>query len=150
MRELAALKLDHWLDEEAGQVPLIDPIPAPIAVVAHSGISIVCDVVKRVLSVGTLRQAQGPQLKSIDLPASGSAKESNHQLTVHLRETAASHPDTAPFINAFLAGDLITVTEMLESLPITSWEQFAIQCGTVNRDRWTSTRKQSASPPLGG
>lgn len=130
MRELAALKLDHWLDEEAGQVPLIDPIPAPTAVVAHSGISIVCDVVKRVLSVGTAKP------KSIDLPVSGSAKQTNHQLTVHLRETAASHPDTAPFINAFLAGDLIAVTDMLDSLPITSWEHFAIQCGTVNRDRW--------------
>jgi nucleoside diphosphate kinase len=46
-RELAALQLDHWLDEDAGHAALIDPIPAPQAYVAHSGIAIVCDVVIR-------------------------------------------------------------------------------------------------------
>ncbi len=122
-RELAALKLDHWLDEDAGQAPLIDPIPAPTAYVAHSGISIVCDVVNRVLIAGNA------ELMSTHLPTSGSAKETNQQLTMHLRETAARHSDTAPFIDAFLAGDLITVTDMLKSLPVTRWEHFVILCG---------------------
>lgn len=131
-RELTVLKLDHWLDEDAGQASLIDPIPAPTAYVAHSGISIVCEVVNRVLIADQVL----PML--IHLPASGSAKETNQQLTMHLRETAAHHSGIAPFIDAFLAGDLIAVTGMLKSLPVTRWEQFVIQCGAVNRDRWNT------------
>jgi nucleoside diphosphate kinase len=129
-RELAALKLDHWLDEDVGHYPLLDPIPAPAAYVAHSGISVVCDVVNRLLIAGNA------ECMPIRLPASGGARETNQQLTVHLRQTAARHATTAPFIDAFLAGDLIAVTAMLKSLPVTRWEHFAIQCGAVNRDRW--------------
>ncbi len=132
-RELAALHLTHWLDEEPGRVPLIELIPAPQAYIAHSGISIVCDVVNRIVAAGNAEPL------SIHLPPSGSARETNEQLTITLRETAARQADTAPFIHAFLAGDLITVTELLKSLPVTRWEYFAIQCGAVNRDRWNST-----------
>jgi nucleoside diphosphate kinase len=131
-RELAALNLDHWLDADAGQAPLIDPIPAPQTYVAHSAIAIVCDVVNRVLVAGNAAHMD------IHLPPSGSAQETNQQLTRHLRETAARHAATAPFIDAFLAGDLIAVTAMLKSLPVTRWEHFAIQCGAVNRDRWNA------------
>lgn len=130
LRELAALKLDHWLDDETGQAPLMAPIPAPSDYVAHSGIAIVCDVMYRILI------AENAEAASIHLPVSGNAKETNQQLTFHLRETATRHPQTTPFINAFLTGDLIAVTEMLASLPVTRWEHFVIQCGTVNRDRW--------------
>jgi len=131
-RELAAVKLDHWLDEEAGQAPLIAPIPAPNAYVAHSGIAIVCDVVNRVLIAGNIDPM------SIHLPTSGDAKETNQQLATHLCETAARHPNIAPFIHAFLSGNLIATTDMLKSLPVTRWEYFVIQCGAVNRDRWNN------------
>ncbi len=129
-RELTVLKLDHWLNEDAVQASLIDPIPAPTSYVAHSGISIVCEVVNRVLIADQMLPM------SIHLPASGSAKKTNQQLTMHLREAAARHSEIVPFIDAFLAGDLIAVTNMLNSLPVTRWEQFVIQCGAVNRDRW--------------
>ncbi len=129
-RELAVLKLDHLLDEDISQFPLIDPTPAPNAYVAHSGISIVCDVVNRVLISSNTKPM------TIRLPTSGSAKETNQQLTLHLRETADRYSDIAPFIDAFLAGDLIAVTSTLKSLPVTRWEHFVIQCGAVNRDRW--------------
>jgi nucleoside diphosphate kinase len=130
-RELAALNLDHWLEEDAGQAPLIEPIPVPQAYAAHSGISVVCEVVNRVLIEGAAEP------RPFCLPASGSARETNQQLTRHLRETAALHAATAPFIEAFLTGDLVAVTDLLKTLPVTRWEHFVIQCGAVNRDRWT-------------
>jgi nucleoside diphosphate kinase len=129
-RELAALKLDHWLDAGAGHYPLIDPIPAPTAYAAHSGISVVCDVVNRLLIAGNA------EAMAIHLPAAGSARETNQRLSAHLRETAARHAATAPFIEAFLAGDLVAVTAKLKALPVTPWEHFVIQCGAVNRDSW--------------
>jgi nucleoside diphosphate kinase len=129
-RELAALNLAHWLDEDVGQYPLVDPIPAPISYIAHSGISVVCDVVNRLLIAGN---DAGP---APHLPASGGAQETNQRLSAHLRETAARHAATAPFIEAFLAGDLVAVTAMLAALPVTRWEHFVIQCGAINRDRW--------------
>lgn len=130
MDELTALRLEHWLDEAVDQIPLIDPIPAPAEYVAHSGISIVCDVVKRTLNTGSIMPT------SFQLPASGDAKETNQRLTAHLRKTASERSNVAPFIDAFLTGNLLSMTEMLKSLPVTSWEQFVIQCGTINRDQW--------------
>lgn len=132
LRELAALQLQPWLDEPVGHGLLINPSPAPGAYVAHSAIAIVCDLVNR----GLLADNAEPM--AFHLPPSGDAKETNQQLTLHLHETAARHPQMAPFIDAFLAGDLVTVTNRLKSLPVTRWEHFAIQCGAVNRDRWNS------------
>lgn len=132
-RELAAVHLSHWLDDEASQSSLIEPIPVPPATVAHSGISMVCEVVNRML----LAQNLAPLTPS--LPASGSARETNQRLTAHLCEIAARHKETASFIQAFLAGDMVAVTDMLKTLPVTRWEYFVIQCGMVNRDRWNTT-----------
>lgn len=131
-RELIALKLEHWLDEEAGQGLSIQPNSVPIAYIAHSGISVVCDVVNRILLASNIEP------KPIHLPASGNAKETNQQFTLQLRETAAKHSETTPFIDSFLAGDMINLTNMLKSLPVTRWEHFVIQCGAVNRDLWNS------------
>ncbi len=131
-RELAALQLTHWLEEDAGQGRLIDPIPAPAAYAAHSGISIVCDVAARVLIAASMEPL------AFQLPAAGGAQETNQQLTRHLRATAARHPKLAPFIDAFLAGDLVAVTDQLKSLPVSRWEHFVIQCGAVNRERWNA------------
>jgi nucleoside diphosphate kinase len=131
-RELAALNLGHWLDEGAGQYPLMEPIPAPMAYIAHSAISVACDLVNRLLAA---RNVAGMATR---LPPSGSAQETNQRLTMQLRETAARDAATAPFIEAFLAGDLVAVTAMLKGLPVTRWQHFAIQCGVINRDRWNN------------
>lgn len=130
MHELAVLNLNHWLDEDADQAPLMEPSLAPTTYVAHSGISIVCNVVNRMLI------ADNTEPIPIHLPTSGNAQETNQQLTIHLREASVRYSDTAPFIEAFLAGDLSAVMDMLKSLPVTRWEYFVIQCGAVNRDRW--------------
>lgn len=130
LRELNVLRLNCWLDEEVGQGQLIQPTPVPTTYVAHSGISIVCDVVNRVLLADNV--APTP----FNLPLSGGALETNQQLTLHLRATAARYQSVAPFIDAFLAGDVVAVTDMLKSLPVTQWEHFVIQCGTINRERW--------------
>jgi hypothetical protein len=131
------LKLEHWLDyeiDETVRAPLIDPVPAEGSYVAHSGIITLCEVVNRVL-IATENAAPLP----VRLPPSGNAKETNQLLTIHLRETAARYPDTAPFINAFLTGDLVTTTDLLKQLPVTRWEHFVIQCGAINRDKWNHT-----------
>ena len=136
-RELAAVKLEAWLDEEAGQAPLIAPHPAPQAQVAHSGIVSVAEVVNRVLLV------MNAEPSPLHLPASGSARETNQRLSQHLRAIAAHHSQVAPFIEAFLAGDLVTVTNLLKSLPVTRWEHFVIQCGTANREHWQAIEASS-------
>lgn len=129
-RELAALKLEYWLDEPLGQAPLITPTPVPNSHIAHSGIITICDVVNRLLWTTGLTAAP------LQLPTSGDAKETNIQLTEYLRQTAADHPHHAPFINAFLDGDLIATTNHFKTLPLSRWEQFVIQCGVINRSEW--------------
>ncbi|HYF65562.1 MAG TPA: nucleoside-diphosphate kinase, partial [Herpetosiphonaceae bacterium] len=131
-RELAALKLSRWLDEDPAPARLIDPVPAPASYAAHSGISVACEAVRRVLAAAN---AECPPPR---LPESGGARETNRRLSAYLREAAARHPAAAPFVEAFLAGDLVAVTAMLPALPVTGWERFAIQCGAVNRDRWNA------------
>ena len=133
LRELAALKLDRWLEEEVLHVPLIDPIAYPHNFVAHCGILTVCHVVKRLLSVEL--NVSIP----LQLPDSDDAKSVHHFLTQVLGDFAASYPSVHPFIESFLEGDLITVTGLLKSMPATSWEKFVIQCGTINRDYWQTS-----------
>ena len=129
-RELAALNLTHWLEEILNPLPLIPPISLPTAHIPHSAISTVCELVNRLL------QTTADDPLSIQLPPSGDARETNQQLTALLRQTAAQQPTLAPFINAFLSGDLPTTTNLLQSLPATRWEYFVLQCGVLNRDKW--------------
>jgi len=126
-RELKAVGVWDALDVERTPLPLIEPIPAPTDYVAHSGISVVCDVVNRLLA--------GEKI-DVYLPPSGDAKETNAALTPILREAAQRWPKNAPFIEAFLRGDLVAVSAMMKKLPVTKWEYFIIQCGAINRDTW--------------
>lgn len=130
IRELGAVGLDHWLDEDTGHAPLIDATTAPSQYVAHSGIAIAADVVNRML----IGDHAAPL--AVTLPASGSAKETHDTLSALLRDAANRHASAAPFIEAYLAGDMVGVTGMLKSLPVTRWEHFVIQCGVVNRGKW--------------
>lgn len=130
IRELTAVRLEHWLDEELSFAPLIQPSPTPAGYVAHSGIVVVADVVNRVLNINH------QPLIPLELPPSGNAQETNQQLTQLLRETAGRYAPLSPFIEAFLKGQLVALTHFLQSLPITQWEHFVIQCGAINRDSW--------------
>lgn len=128
-RELKSVNLLHLLDREAVSLPLIEPIAAPEHYVAHSGISVVCDLVYRM----TLDRVEK---KAAKLPPSGDAKETNRALTAYLREANATFPNLALFIDAYLKGDLVTVTGMLKEMPVTRWEQFVVQCGAITRYKW--------------
>ncbi len=126
-RELKSIHLS--LDFEGTPLPLFEPIPAPTSYVAHSGIAVVCDVVNRLL-------AGERETIVIQLPPSGNAKETNQILTQILREAAQRSPKVAPMIDAFLRGDVVAITEVMKKMPVTKWEHFIIQCGTITRDQW--------------
>ncbi|MEM8858434.1 MAG: hypothetical protein AAGD96_08940, partial [Chloroflexota bacterium] len=130
IRELEALKLSHWLDEPVSQLSLMGPRLDPIDYVPHSGIAIVCDIVKRALSA-----AHDP-ISAVRLPVSGNAVETNHVLTQHLEQVAAEFSAVAPLLNAFLHGDVIATSNLLNSMPVTDWERLVIQCGAINRGYW--------------
>jgi hypothetical protein len=75
---------------------------------------------------------------AVTLPPSGDARETNQKLTAHLRETARKMPETAmaQFIDSYLAGDVVAVTQSMKSLPLTKWERVVVQCGALTRDKW--------------
>jgi nucleoside diphosphate kinase len=135
-RELRAIHLLHVLDEEAVEAPLIDPIVTPPSYIAHSGMVVVCEVVNR-----TLMSTRDVKPVTVQLPPSGDAKETNRVLTEVLQQTAQRLPENplAHFINAYLAGDLVTVTGMLRQMPTTRWEDFIVQCGVITRYKWAAT-----------
>lgn len=138
--EIRAVHLEHVLEQEAAPIPLIEATAAPTAYAAHSGISVLCDVVNRMIAaMGAVHPL------AVQLPPSGDAKETNHLLTAMLQETAQRLPEspTARFINAFCAGDVVTVTRMLKQMPVTKWEHFVIQCSAITREKWTT-----ASEPI--
>lgn len=130
-RELRAVHVS--LDREAAPMPLIEPIPAPVSYAAHSGLSVLCDVMNRVLL------GEGEKLV-VDLPTSGDARETHHVLTRVFREAAerSSPSAVSQLINAYLAGEVVTVTRMLKRMPVTKWEHFIIQCGAITRDQWNA------------
>lgn len=132
-RELGVLNLWDALGEHDGtQLSLIAPIPTPTGYIAHSGISVACDVVRRLLI-----PVDTPPL-NIVLPPSGNAKETNRVLTDLLQHTAHQFPDTlaAQFIGAYLEGDVIGVSAMFKDIPVTTWEKFILQCGAITREKW--------------
>lgn len=132
-RELGAVRLLPVLDVEAAPAPLIEAAAAPTHYAGHSGISVVCDVVNRMLAaMGTIDRL------AVQLPSSGDAKETHRRLTDILEESARRLPESviAHFIQAYLAGDVVAVSWMLKQLPVTKWEHFIIQCGAITRDKW--------------
>lgn len=118
---------------EAETLPLIPPSPLPTSYVPHSGISVVCDVALRLLM--TIGQQKLPV---VHLPTSGDSTETNRVLTAFLQTIAQQFPEVliGRFIYAYLAGDVIAVSEMFKQLPVTAWEQFIIQCGVITRYKW--------------
>lgn len=96
-RELRAINLEHLLDTEPTTRRLMAAVLPPTSYVAHSGISVMCDLVQR-LCIGL-----GIAAPSVaELPPSGDAKETEHVLAGSLRETAQrlSGSEVAALINA--------------------------------------------------
>lgn len=134
-RELKAVNLSHVLDEEVSNLPLIDAIPLPDSYIAHSGIVILCDVLRRLL----ITRRTGDKI-TFQLPSSGDAKETQLLLKGILQDFAEKEAGSslAQFIHAYLAGDVITVSAMLKKMPVTKWEYFVIQCGAITREKWNT------------
>jgi nucleoside diphosphate kinase len=132
-QELKAVGLAHLLDIEPQRGRLVEARAIEGKYVAHSGILIVCDVVNRVLAI-----SNDMPLLEYELSQSGSARETTQYLTPLLQSAAAKmsgHP-AAGFIEAYLRGDLVSVTEAMKQMPLTKWEHFVIQCSTLSRDKW--------------
>ena len=134
IRELRAIGFAELLDNP----PTVTGCPAvPTNItgnyVAHSSIVVVCDIVNRVLL--TMNHLQP---LTYTLPPSGDAHETSELLTPLLTDTVkrVSHEALVQFIEAYLAGDLVTVTTLMQQLPVTQWEHFVIQCGTLSRYAW--------------
>ena len=134
-RELATVNLSHLLGETLSPKLLIPPRPTPTYSISHCAISVVCDVVYRmIIATFSTRTAR------VHLPVSGIARETVQQLTHFLKITAKSTSinQISDFIYAYLNGDLVAVTNMMTQLPTTSWERLVIQCGAVTRDKWNA------------
>lgn len=133
-RELKAINLTHLLDEAyENPVPLFTPSATPTHYIAHSGIAIVCDVVRRLV----MPQAN-ITLDDYQLPPDGDAAETHASLKNFLEKTAqkAITSTITEFIEAYLAGDVVRVTLMMATMPLTKWENFVVQCGAINHKEW--------------
>jgi nucleoside diphosphate kinase len=136
-RELRAINLSDLLETDltGTTLPLIEMNAIVPNYVAHSGISVLCSIVKRMLMV--MDDEVGPD---VQLPTSGDSKETNHVLSGVLQETSQRlHGSVlAQLIDAYMTGDLITTTALLKEMPVTKWEHFIIQCGVITRDKWNN------------
>lgn len=130
-REIKALRLGHLLDAEPVMGQLAEARLVDKSYIGHSSIVILCEVVNRLLATTDAE----PLL--IELPESGDARETMQQLSQLLNATATTTDShIATLIRAYFAGDLVAVTAMLKTLPITSWEHFVLQCGVLSMDKW--------------
>lgn len=135
-RELIAVGLDTVLDQVPDALPLITPTSRPEWVMPHCAVSVVADVVNRVLMANG--DVQNSRAK---LPDSGDAKETYTLFSNELTSLASRYPSSPinPFITGYFAGDVVAVSHSLKHLPVTRWESFIIQCGAITQDKWQAT-----------
>ncbi len=135
-RELIAVGLDAIFDQAPTVLPLIMPISPPKWVMPHCAVSVVADVVNRVLVAnGNMRNLYAK------LPISGDAKETYALFSTELHSLTSRYPPLpiAPFITSYFAGDMVALDNSLKHLPVTQWERFIIQCGAISQDKWHNT-----------
>ncbi|MFW5748372.1 MAG: nucleoside-diphosphate kinase [Chloroflexota bacterium] len=138
-RELISVGLDTVLDQVPAALPLIPPASLPEWVVPHCAVSVVADVVDRILVAnGHIQNARAR------LPVSGDAKETYALFDAVLSSLASRYPSSpiAPFITSYFAGGMVAVSAGLQHLPVTRWEGFIIQCGAISQDKWHVTRTE--------
>ena len=133
LREIDALRLNDLLDKSPTQQSLIPKQALSPNYVAHSSIVIALHAINRWLFTHASTQAL-----DIQLPKSGDAKDTMQSLSVSLREIVSNYPKTiiSDFADAYFEGDIVSITPLLHQLPLTTWEQFVIQCGTLTRHQW--------------
>lgn len=138
IREFDAIHASSILQQPADGFPerLMPPNTDPTAHVNHSGIFTVLKVMRRM----AMCEYNSPPLR-IFLPESGDVQETHqrvHNALIDLCRTTR-RDDISTFINNYLAGNLVAVTENLRNLPVTRWEKFVIQCGAITRETWNNS-----------
>lgn len=138
LRELDALNLNSISDKVLNPMQLIPKNTLPANYRAHSSIVIALHTLNRWL----FTQAEGRQIE-FQLPISGDATETMHNLSIVLKDAISDYPNTiiSDFVQAYFDGDLVAITPLLRRLPLTSWEQFVVQCGTLTRKQWDESKR---------
>ena len=133
MRELEALGIDHILDRKMQTLDLIPKQSLASNYRAHASIIIALHTVNRYLM--TIKASSPIIFKVSD---SGDAKTTMQILSPLLQASAADHPNTiiADFVDAYFEGDIVRMNPLLQRLPMTTWERFVMQCGTLTRKQW--------------
>lgn len=134
IRELKVLGLSKTLAESIEEkIPLIDVRSAPEKVIPHCSISVLCDVVNRLL----------PSLygvNSVDylLPKNGFTEDTEEVCAKALKSMSelCNGSNTSSLIDSFLAGESRVGIALLKELPTTEWEAFAIRAGLLSRKKW--------------
>ncbi len=132
VREIEAVGLQEILNTELQGGQKLSPV-ATRNYMAHSGITIVCDVINRML-------ATMPDMNKLNyvLPASGNSRETMLSLIPILKtaRTSLSVHLLSEFISGFLSGNIKTVSDKMKLLPVTKWEYFVVQCSTLYLNEW--------------
>lgn len=133
LREIEALQLNDLLDNMPTQKSLIPKRTVSSGYIAHSSIVIALHAINRWLFT-----QPNPTAIDIHLPKSGDARETMQSLSALLKKCASSYPSTiiSDFADAYFESDLVAITPLLRQLPLTTWEQFVMQCGTLTRKQW--------------
>ncbi len=133
MRELGAVGLSPILSETPRTLDLLPQQFIDKHYISHSGIVVLYDVIMRHLFTINNHPQSPPDITQL-----AQARLLNNHFVDALSEVVDSHPNSliADLIQSYLAGDLVEVTNLLARMPATQWERFAIQCSTINRDKW--------------
>lgn len=132
LHELEAIQSDTVLEKEPIIQQGFQPIPASTDYIPHSSIVILCHLVNRLLI------ATGGDGIAIHLPQSGDAQATYQQLVYELDKlrNRTTQESLINLIHTYLAGDIVAISAMLPTLPLTNWEAFVLQCGTITGEKW--------------
>lgn len=131
-RELEAIQSDTVLQKETIIQQGFQPIPSSKNYIPHSAIVILCHLVNRLLI------ADGNDGIVIRLPQSGEAQATYQKLAYELHKllNRATQENLINLIHAYLADDIVAISAMLPTLPLTNWEAFVFQCGVITGEKW--------------
>jgi len=132
-REVTALGLDDVLGLEPISHPLIDAVEP--SSVAHSGVIMLYKLAQRYAIA-----SGAPAVEPVPLLTDSDATTTNQRFTNALKIIAGTEPTSTigRLVAAYLAGDVVAATALLQPMPATPWERFVVQCGAITRDEWRS------------
>ncbi|GAB5493516.1 MAG: hypothetical protein Phog2KO_37310 [Phototrophicaceae bacterium] len=133
LRELEALDIDNILDRKMQATDLIPKQALASNYRANSSLIIALHTINRFLI--TVKHSSPIEF---NLAVSGDARETMRTLSPLLNAVTQDYPNTliADFVTAYFEGDIVRLTPLLHQLPLTTWESFVMQCGTLTRKQW--------------